>query len=42
MDKNEMLKEFYIAKITQLIESCQDISLIDFIYRLLVKESKQQ
>ena len=31
------MKEDYIAKITELLHNCNDISLLDFIYRLLVK-----
>ena len=40
MDKNELLKQFYITQITKLIESCKDISLLDLIYRLLNEMGK--
>lgn len=37
MDKNEMLRDYYISQITRLIEICEDISLLDFVFRLLKK-----
>lgn len=41
MDKQTMLKAYYKAQITNLIESANDISLLDLIYRLLVEENKK-
>lgn len=35
MNKEEILKQFYIAQITALIERCSDLGLLDLIYRLL-------
>lgn len=32
------MKEDYIIKITDLLHKCNDISLLDFIYRLLIKD----
>ena len=31
------MKEDYIEKIVELLRKCNDISLLDFIYRLLIK-----
>ena len=31
------MKEDYIEKIVELLHKCNDISLLDFIYRLLIK-----
>lgn len=42
MDKNEVLKQFYISQITRLIEACRDVSLLDLIYRLLLKETEDK
>ena len=38
MDKEQILKAFYTAQISQLIEKCTDISMLDLIYRLLNNE----
>ena len=40
MKKKDVLKAFYLSAIAELIESCSDISLLDLIYRLLIKEVK--
>ena len=32
-----MTKEQYIEAITNLLEQCEDIQLVDFIYKLLKK-----
>ena len=31
------MKEQYIKDITELLEECEDLSLLDFIYQLLYK-----
>lgn len=38
MDKEQVLKAFYISQITQLMERCTDTSMLDLIYRLLNNE----
>jgi len=42
MDKQELLKAFYIAQIALLVEQCTDPALLDLIYRLLKNEQKQE
>lgn len=41
MNKDEILKAFYIAQITKLIEQCKDSDLLDLIYRLLMNYEKE-
>lgn len=40
MDKNTVLKAFYISQITALIEQSENIDTLDLIYRLLAHEQK--
>ena len=42
MDKNEILKAFYLSQITKLIEKCTSLDLLDLIYRLLLKETEDK
>ena len=35
------MKEDYIQAITELLKSCNDISILDLIYQLLQKHSTQ-
>lgn len=42
MEKNDMLRDFYISQITQFIEACTDLSLLDFVYRLLKKSTNEK
>lgn len=41
MDKNDVLKAFYLSQITKLIEKC-NLDLLDLIYRLLLKETEDK
>ncbi len=41
MNKDEILKAFYLAQITALIEKCSDLGLLDLIYRLLLNNEKE-
>lgn len=36
----EEMKKFYAERIDELVQKCDDIELLDFIYQLMVKESK--
>ena len=36
------MKNYYVAAIAELAESCNDISLLDLIYRLLAKSAEQE
>lgn len=36
---NTLLKDFYIEKINELMQECNDISLLDLIYKLLEKSA---
>ena len=38
MDKKTIMLEFFRSKIIDLVERVQDVSLLDYIYRLLIKE----
>lgn len=40
MKKADLLKQFYISSIGDLIERAEDIALLDLIYRLLLKEAE--
>lgn len=40
MDKNTVLKAFYVSQITALVERSENIDTLDFIYRLLTHEQK--
>ena len=43
MDENKcyaIAKKFYADGINELVQNCDDISLLDLIFQLLVKESK--
>ena len=42
MDKQEILKAFYLSQIAKLIERCDDLSLLELIYRLLINEEGKQ
>lgn len=42
MDKDKILKAFYLSQISKLIERCRDPSLIDLIYRLLIAEAEEE
>lgn len=35
------MKEEYVREITELLKSCNDISILDLIYQLLQKHSTQ-
>jgi hypothetical protein len=35
------MKEQYVQKITELLEKCNDLPLLDLIYQLLKKRSTQ-
>ena len=41
MDKNEVLKAFYISQIVKLIEKCKNLDTLDLIYRLLLKDTEE-
>lgn len=34
------MKEFYIEKITEAMRRCNDIPLLDLIYKLLIKSER--
>ena len=36
------MKEEYIEKIVDLLKRCNDLSLLDFIYQLLKKQTAEQ
>lgn len=36
----ENMKKAYIEEINKLLNNCDDISLLDFVFQLMVKESK--
>lgn len=36
------MKNYYVAAIAELAKSCNDISLLDLIYRLLAKSAERQ
>ena len=40
MDKDTILRAFYISQITKYIEQCQSNDLLDLIYRLLKHEQE--
>lgn len=40
MEKEKILKEYYISRITALVERCNDVDLLDLVYRLLEKEAE--
>lgn len=42
MDKQTILTEFYRAQIAALVERTRDLALLDYIYKLLLKESETQ
>ena len=41
MDKQTLLKQYYITQIAELVERCQDQGLLALICRLLEEEEKQ-
>ena len=41
MNKDEILKQFYITQVNALIERCSDLGLLDLIYRLLLNNEKE-
>ena len=41
MDKQTILAEFYRAQISALVERTKDTALLDYIYKLLIREREE-